>query len=55
MSSGFFQTNSNSSRISFQLFSKSLVQGKESLGKNVSGEYTDEVILMAKIGERLGI
>ena len=28
---------------------------EDSLGKNVSGEYTDEVILMDKIGERLGI
>jgi|TARA_Y100001970_G_scaffold236031_1_gene295416 hypothetical protein len=28
---------------------------EDSLGKNVSGEYTDEVIMMDKIGERLGI
>ena len=28
---------------------------EDALGKNVSGEYTDEVIMMDKIGERLGI
>ena len=28
---------------------------EDALRKNVSGEYTDEVIMMDKIGERLGI